>query len=153
MKARHKRLIFVGLAVVGVGFATVLILQALQANTAYFFSPTQILSGEAPSGKVIRIGGLVEQGSVRRTGDGLGVEFTVTDTAQSLKVHYNGILPDLFGEGQGVVAKGRLGDDRMFVAEQVLAKHDESYMPPEVEHAVKQAQEARSAAGAGSSKP
>ena len=135
MKARHKRFVFVGAAVVAVGIAAVLVLNALQSNIAYFFSPTQVLAKEAPLDRAFRLGGLVEEGSVVRREDGLTVNFMVTDTAKSVTVSYTGILPDLFNEGQGVVTKGKL-------AEEVLAKHDESYMPPEVESAIKAAQKA-----------
>ena len=142
MKARHKRFVFVGAAVVAVGIAAVLVLNALQSNIAYFFSPTQVLAKEAPLDRAFRLGGLVEEGSVVRREDGLTVNFMVTDTAKSVTVSYTGILPDLFNEGQGVVTKGKLGEDGIFYAEEVLAKHDESYMPPEVESAIKAAQKA-----------
>ena len=140
MKARHKRFVFVGIAVVAVGVAAVLVLQALQSNIAYFFSPTQVLANEAPQGKAFRLGGLVKEGSVQRQTDGLTVSFVVTDTAKNVTVSYTGILPDLFNEGQGVVTRGKLGADGVFYAEEVLAKHDESYMPPEVEDAIKAAE-------------
>jgi cytochrome c-type biogenesis protein CcmE len=132
---------FVFIAIVGVGIAAALVLTALQSNVAYFFSPTQVLAGEAPANTVIRIGGMVEEGSLNRPGNDLEVQFVVTDTAKSVKVSYTGILPDLFNEGQGVVTRGKLGSDGVFYAEEVLAKHDESYMPPEVEDAVKKAKE------------
>ncbi len=141
MKARSKRMIFVFIAIVGVGVASALVLSALQSNIAYFFSPSQVLAGEAPQDKVFRLGGMVEEGSIQRAGNGLEVNFTVTDTARSVKVSYTGILPDLFNEGQGVVTRGKLGADGVFYAEEVLAKHDESYMPPEVEDAVKKAKD------------
>ncbi|KAA3629474.1 MAG: cytochrome c maturation protein CcmE [Proteobacteria bacterium] len=142
MKARHKRFVFVGAAVVAVGIAAVLVLNALQSNIAYFFSPTQVLAKEAPLDRAFRLGGLVEEGSIVRREDGLTVNFMVTDTAKSVTVSYTGILPDLFNEGQGVVTKGKLGGDGIFYAEEVLAKHDEAYMPPEVESAIKAAQKA-----------
>ncbi len=142
MKARHKRFVFVGIAVVAVGVAAMLVLQALQSNIAYFFSPTQVMANEAPTGKAFRLGGLVKEGTVQRQTDGLTVSFVVTDTAKNVTVKYTGILPDLFNEGQGVVTKGKLGDDGVFYAEEVLAKHDESYMPPEVEEAIKAAEKA-----------
>ncbi len=132
MKARQKRLVFVGLAVVGVGAAASLALSALQSNIAYFFSPTQVMANEHPTDAVFRVGGLVVENTLQRQQDGLTVRFDVTDNAAIVPVSYTGILPDLFGEGQGVVAKGRIGTDGMFYAEEVLAKHDESYMPPEV---------------------
>ncbi|HEY5791488.1 MAG TPA: cytochrome c maturation protein CcmE [Gammaproteobacteria bacterium] len=139
MKARHKRLAFVAIAIAGVAVAAALALSALQSNIAYFFSPTQVLAGEAPKDKVFRIGGMVTAGSLARKSGDLTVNFVVTDTAQSVTVSYTGILPDLFGEGQGVVARGKLGADGVFYAEEVLAKHDESYMPPEVQDALDKA--------------
>jgi cytochrome c-type biogenesis protein CcmE len=140
MKARHKRLILVGVAVVGVGVAASLAISALRSNIAYFFTPSQVLAHEAPKDRVFRLGGLVEKGSLDRQHDGLTVTFTVTDMAKSMKVSYTGILPDLFGEGQGVVTKGRMGQDGVFYADEVLAKHDSSYMPPEVASGLKTAQ-------------
>jgi cytochrome c-type biogenesis protein CcmE len=140
MKARHKRIIFVAIAIVGVATAAALALSALQSNIAYFFSPTQVLAGEAPKGKVFRLGGMVVEGSMARKPGELTVSFAVTDTAKSVTVSYTGILPDLFGEGQGVVTRGKLGSDGVFYAEEVLAKHDESYMPPEVQDALDKAQ-------------
>ncbi len=132
MKARTKRLLFVGLAVGGVGVAAAMAITALQSNISYFFSPSQVLADEAPRDRVFRIGGLVEDGTIARQADGLTVQFSVTDNAERVLVSYTGILPDLFGAGQGVVARGRLGTDGTFYAEEVLAKHDEAYMPPEV---------------------
>ena len=132
MKARHKRFLLVGIAFLGVGGATALALSALQSNISYFFSPSQVLAKEAPEDHVFRLGGLVSAGTVTRPGDGLTVTFDVTDNAQTVKVSYTGILPDLFKEGQGAVARGKLGPDGVFYAEEVLAKHDEEYMPPEV---------------------
>lgn len=140
MKARHKRFLLVALGLAAVGLAAALAINALQSNIAYFFSPSQVAAGEAPKGHVFRIGGMVEEGSLKRKEGGLDVEFVVSDTAKRVTIRFAGILPDLFGEGQGVVAKGRLGDDGVFVAEQVLAKHDESYMPPEVAEALETAQ-------------
>jgi cytochrome c-type biogenesis protein CcmE len=139
MKARQKRFVLVALGIVGVGIAAVLALNALQSNIAYFFSPSQVLADEAPKDHVFRLGGLVEKGTLKRTGEGLTIQFSVTDNAERVLVSYQGILPDLFGEGQGVVAKGRLGEDGVFYAEEVLAKHDESYMPPEVADTLKTA--------------
>jgi cytochrome c-type biogenesis protein CcmE len=124
---------FVGVAVVGVGIAATLALTALQSNISYFFSPSQVHAGEHPTDAVFRVGGLVVDDTLKRQEDGLTVRFDVTDNAQTVPVSYTGILPDLFGEGQGVVAKGRIGTDGVFYADEVLAKHDESYMPPEVE--------------------
>lgn len=128
-----------GLAVLGV--AAALVLNAFQNNLVFFFSPTQVAAREAPTQKTFRIGGLVQQGSLRREDDGLTVRFVVTDLAHSMPVVYTGILPDLFKEGKGVVAQGRLGSDEVFRADQVLAKHDENYMPPEAAEALKQNQD------------
>lgn len=138
MKPRHKRaaIIVGGLAVIGI--AAALILNAFQSNLVFFFTPTQIEAGEAPKARTFRVGGMVKPGSVRR--DNLTVEFIVTDTAKDVPVSYTGILPDLFREGKGVVAQGKLGSDGHFVASEVLAKHDENYMPPEAQHALDQAQ-------------
>lgn len=136
MKPRQKRLFFAALAVVGLGVATVLISKALQSNLSYFFSPTQVHAAEAPADKTFRIGGLVQEGSLSREEGSLTMTFLVTDTAANVKVSYTGILPDLFKEGQGVVAKGKLGNDGVFYAKEVLAKHDETYMPPEVADAL-----------------
>jgi len=132
MKARHKRLVFVALAIVGVGIAATLAISSMRSNMAYFFTPSKVMANEAPADAVFRLGGLVVKDSLTRQEDGLTVVFDVTDNAETVNVSYTGILPDLFGEGQGVVAKGRLGEDGVFYAEEVLAKHDESYMPPEV---------------------
>lgn len=132
MKARQKRLLFVALGVVGVGIAASLAVSALRSNISYFFSPSQVMANEAPADAVFRLGGLVVENSIARQEDGLTVHFAVTDNAETVRVSYTGILPDLFGEGQGVVTKGRLGPDGLFYADEVLAKHDESYLPPEV---------------------
>ncbi|HEX7996837.1 MAG TPA: cytochrome c maturation protein CcmE [Pyrinomonadaceae bacterium] len=137
MKPRHKRLAFIGVGLVGLGIAAALVLNAFQNNLVFFFSPTQVAAKEAPTQKTFRIGGLVQQGSVKREDDGLTVRFVVTDLANSMPVVYTGILPDLFKEGKGVVAQGRLSADGIFHAEQVLAKHDENYMPPEAADALK----------------
>jgi cytochrome c-type biogenesis protein CcmE len=139
MKARQKRLVFVGLAILGVGAASALALSALNSNISYFFSPSQVIASEAPADHVFRLGGLVTPGTVARQEDGLTVKFNVTDNAETVTVAYTGILPDLFSEGQGVVTKGRLGSDGVFYAEEVLAKHDEEYMPPEVADTLKTA--------------
>lgn len=141
MKARHKRaaMILGGLAVIGVAVA--LVMSAFQQNLVFFFSPSQVAANEAPKGRAFRVGGLVEEGSVKR--EGVKVSFRVTDTAHAVKVSYSGILPDLFKEGKGVVAQGKLGPDGTFVATEVLAKHDENYMPPEAAHAVEQAHKAQ----------
>lgn len=139
MKARQKRLVFVGLAILGVGAASALALTALKGNISYFFSPSQVAANEAPPDHVFRLGGLVTEGTVQRQEDGLTVHFDVTDNAETVKVAYTGILPDLFSEGSGVVARGRLGADGVFYAEEVLAKHDEEYVPPEVASTLKTA--------------
>lgn len=140
MKSRHRKLLVISLAVVGLGIAVTLILNAFQSNLVFFFSPTEVSQGKAPVERAFRIGGLVEEGSVRREGDGLTTRFAVTDTAMSIPVVYTGVLPDLFKEGKGVVAEGRLGTDGQFTATQVLAKHDENYMPPEAADAIEKAQ-------------
>lgn len=134
--ARRKKLIVVIVLVLGAGTATALALRAFQQNLLYFFSPMQIAAGEAPSNRAFRIGGLVVAGSVQRDPQSLAVSFTLTDTLESVRVHYSGVLPDLFREGQGIVANGRLGNDGTFIASEVLAKHDENYMPPEVAKAL-----------------
>ena len=139
MKARQKRMLFVAFGIVGVGIAALLAISALRSNIAYFFSPSQVMANEAPANALFRLGGLVLKVSLARQSDGLTVTFDVTDNAETVKVSYTGILPDLFGEGQGVVTKGRMGPDGVFMAEEVLAKHDESYMPPEVADTLKTA--------------
>ena len=137
MKPRHKRgLIIVG-ALAALGVAVGLVLNAFNSNLVFFYTPTQIAAKEAPVGKTFRVGGLVEQGSVKR--DGVTVNFTVTDTAKVVPVRFEGVLPDLFKEGKGVVAQGQLDADGVFKAREVLAKHDENYMPPEAAEALKQA--------------
>ena len=147
MKTRHKKLLWVvaGLALLGV--ATTLVLNALKTNLNYFYTPTQVANDEAPNNRSFRIGGLVLAGSLKRHTDGLTVEFIVTDTARNIPVSYKGILPDLFKEGKGVVAQGKLGANGYFVADQVLAKHDENYMPPEAAKALLDAQKANAQAG------
>ncbi len=136
---RKKRLLFVLALITGVGVAVFFALSAFQENLLYFFSPSQVVAGEAPQQRAFRIGGLVTDGSLRRESDGLTVHFMVTDTAATVPIRFKGILPDLFREGQGIVALGRLGNDGTFVADQVLAKHDENYMPPEVTDALERA--------------
>ena len=143
MKPRHKKLALIAVVVAALGVAVVLVLNAFNSNLVFFFSPTQVANGEAPTNRAFRIGGLVEEGSVKREADGLTTRFVVTDTAKTLPVTYTGILPDLFKEGKGVVAEGRLGPDGLFAATQVLAKHDENYMPPEAASAIEQAQKAQ----------
>jgi cytochrome c-type biogenesis protein CcmE len=146
MKRRHKRIgiILVGLA--GLALATFLALGAFRENLVFFFSPTQVAAKEAPVNRTFRIGGLVQDGTLKREPDGLTVRFTVTDTAASIPVVYKGILPDLFKEGRGCVAQGKIGPDGVFQADQVLAKHDENYMPPEAGEAIEKAKHAREAA-------
>jgi len=139
MKPRHKRFVFIGLGLLALGVATVLVLNAFQSNLVFFFTPTQVAGGEVPQGKSFRIGGMVEDGSLVRENDGLTVRFSVTDTAKSVPVTYKGILPDLFKEGKGAVAQGQLGADGTFIASEVLAKHDENYMPPEAAEALAKA--------------
>jgi len=143
MKPRHRKLALIVLVVAALGVAVALVLNAFSSNLVFFVSPTQVANGEAPTGRAFRIGGLVEAGSVRREADGLTTRFVVTDTARSIPVAYTGILPDLFKEGKGVVAEGRLGTDGLFDATQVLAKHDENYRPPEAASAIEQAQKAQ----------
>ncbi|MBI1398457.1 MAG: cytochrome c maturation protein CcmE [Betaproteobacteria bacterium] len=142
MKPRHRRFAMVvgGLAVLGIGAA--LILNAFNSNLVFFYSPTQVSAHEAPVNRSFRIGGLVQAGSLKREADGVTMRFVVTDTARSIPVSYKGILPDLFKEGKGVVAQGKLGEDGVFHASEVLAKHDENYMPPEAADAVEKAQKA-----------
>jgi cytochrome c-type biogenesis protein CcmE len=142
MKPRAKRIaaIIGGLALLGI--AAGLVLYAFQSNLVFFFTPTQIAAGEAPRDRAFRVGGLVQSGSVKREPQALKVQFVVTDTAHSIPVAYSGSLPDLFREGKGVVAQGRIGADGVFHASEVLAKHDENYMPPEAAHALEQAQKA-----------
>ena len=143
MKPRHKRFAIIAAGVAAIAVAAALVLNAFQSNLVFFFSPSQIAAGEAPKDRAFRVGGMVQAGSVKRQGDGLTVEFIVTDTAKSIPVTYKGILPDLFREGKGVVAQGRLGTDGVFRADEVLAKHDENYMPPEAKHAIDQAHKAQ----------
>ena len=139
LKQKRLALILGGLAVIAVAVA--LVLSAFNQNLVFFFSPSQIVAKEAPVGRAFRLGGMVEDGSVKR--DGIDVQFRVTDTAQVVPVRYSGILPDLFREGKGVVAQGTLGPDGVFQAKEVLAKHDENYMPPEAATAVEKAHQAR----------
>ncbi len=142
MNKRSQRKLMVVLVLFGVAVAAVLGLSAFEENLLYFYSPTQVHAGEAPDNRAFRVGGLVVAGSVVREEKGLGVRFDLTDNTETMTVDYYGILPDLFREGQGIVAMGRLNDDGLFVAEEVLAKHDENYMPPEVAAALKAADEA-----------
>jgi len=135
---QKQRLLFVGVLIVGIGSAAALALSALRENVAYFFSPSEVQAGKSPAQHHFRLGGLVEKGSVKKESDGLTVHFAITDGPASVPVTYRGLLPDLFREGQGIVALGRM-DGKDFRAEEVLAKHDEKYMPPEAAQALRQA--------------
>ncbi len=135
MKPRHKRMAVIAAGLAALGVAAALVLQAFEKNLVFFFTPSQVAANEAPQGRTFRIGGMVEAGSVKR--EGVEVRFLVTDTAKAIPVVYSGALPDLFREGKGVVAQGALGPDGVFRAREVLAKHDENYMPPEVADALK----------------
>ena len=141
MKPRHKRFAWIALGLVALGIATALVLTAFQKNLVFFFTPSQVAANEAPQGRTFRIGGMVVVGSLKRSG--VDVSFAVTDTAKTIPVVYRGALPDLFREGKGVVAQGSLGDDGVFRAREVLAKHDENYMPPDAAHALEQAKKAQ----------
>ena len=134
---RKKRLALILLMIAGIAVAAGFALKAFNENLMFFYTPSAVVSGEAPANHPIRVGGLVTKGSVQRLADGLTVVFDITDNAETITVQYTGILPDLFREGQGIVALGKLGDNRLFVANEVLAKHDENYMPPEVADALK----------------
>jgi len=137
MKPRHKRAVIIVGGLAALALAAYLVLNAFQSNLVFFFTPSQVAAGEAPKNRTFRIGGMVKEGSVKRTD--LTVDFVVTDTVKEVKVSYTGILPDLFREGKGVVAQGKLGDDGRMTASEVLAKHDENYMPPEAQSAMDQA--------------
>ena len=139
MTPRRKRIAIVFLIIIGMSIAAALILTAFEKNLLYFYSPTQIAAGEAPRARAFRVGGLVLEGSVERDPEGLDVRFILTDTVNQVTVAYEGILPDLFREGQGIVANGTLNKDDVFQAKEVLAKHDENYMPPEVADALEKA--------------
>ena len=140
MKARTKRAMAIGCGLAALGVASALVLNAFNSNLVFFFSPSQVVANEAPRDRSFRVGGLVEAGSLQRDSQGLTIRFVVTDLAQKIPVTYTGLLPDLFKEGKGVVAQGKLGPDGVFLADQVLAKHDENYMPPEAAAALKNAQ-------------
>lgn len=144
MKPRNRRLVALTVGLATLGAATALVLNAFNSNLVFFFSPTQVAANEAPKERNFRVGGLVEEGSVVREPQGLTIRFKVTDTAQSIPVTYTGLLPDLFQEGKGVVAQGKLGVDGVFRAEQVLAKHDENYMAPEAADALAKARAGQS---------
>ena len=146
MKRRHKRIAFIVIALASISIAAYLVASAFRSNLVFFFSPTQVAAKEAPINRTFRIGGLVQEGTLKRDSDGLTVRFIVTDTAESIPVVYKGILPDLFKEGRGCVAQGKLSSDGVFQAEQVLAKHDENYMPPEAGQAIDKAKHAQEAA-------
>lgn len=141
MKPRHKRIALIVGGLATLGIASALVLNALNSNIAFFVSPSEIAEGKAPQGKIFRVGGMVKEGTLKR--DNLTVSFAITDTAKDVQVSYTGILPDLFQEGKGAVAQGRLGTDGVFQATEVLAKHDENYMPPDAGHAIEQAQKAQ----------
>ena len=136
MKARHKRIALILGALAALGLIAAFVLNALNDNLAFFYSPTDVKDGKAPQNKVFRIGGLVQNGTLTRQPDGVTMAFVVTDTIHDIPVRYKGILPDLFQEGKGVVAQGKLGEDGIFTANEVLAKHDENYMPPEAAQAL-----------------
>ncbi len=141
MKPRHKRIALIALGLAALGVASALVLSAFNQNLVFFFTPSQVAAHEAPLGRTFRIGGMVVPGSLKR--EGVEVRFVVTDTAKEIPVLYRGQLPDLFKEGKGVVAQGSLGANGVFTAREVLAKHDENYMPPEAAHAVEQAHKAQ----------
>jgi cytochrome c-type biogenesis protein CcmE len=145
VKPRHKRLAAIGVGLAALGIAAALVLTAFQENLVFFFTPSQVAANEAPQGRTFRIGGMVRAGSVKR--EGVEVRFLVTDTAKDIPVVYRGALPDLFREGKGVVAQGQLGPDGVFRAREVLAKHDENYMPPEADEAVRKAHETAAKTG------
>ena len=136
MTPRRKRMLLIGMVASGVAISAMLALRAFEENLLYFFSPAQVVSGEAPSDRVFRLGGMVQEDSIVREIGSLTLNFVVTDYSSSVPVSYTGVLPDLFGENQGVVARGRLNDEGGFIAEEILAKHDENYMPPEVAEAL-----------------
>lgn len=139
MKARHKRFLLIGVALALLGAATALVLNAFRSNLVFFHTPSEVAAGEVPHGRTFRVGGMVLAGSIQRDADGQTVRFSITDTAKVVPVVYKGALPDLFKETKGAVAQGELGDDGVFVASQVLAKHDENYMPPEAKDAIDRA--------------
>jgi cytochrome c-type biogenesis protein CcmE len=143
MKPRHKRLIMISAGIAALAIAAALVLNAFRSNLVFFFTPSEIAENKAPVGRNFRVGGMVVDGSLQRQPDGVTVRFVVTDTAKEIPVVYSGILPDLFREGKGVVAQGKLGPDGVFQADQVLAKHDENYMPPEAAEALERAHKQR----------
>lgn len=141
IKARHKRFILMGVALALLGLGVMLILNAFKNNMVFFYTPTQVVKGEVPTHTAFRMGGLVSKNSLIRLDDGLTVNFKITDTFKTIPVTYRGILPDLFKEGKGVVAQGKIRPDGVFEASEILAKHDENYMPPEAADAIKRAKE------------
>jgi len=143
VKSRHKKLLAIVVLLAVLGIVVMLVLNAFRSNLVFFFSPTEVVEGRAPQDRAFRIGGLVEMGTLQRDADGLTIRFRVTDTAHSTQVVYQGVVPDLFKEGKGAVAEGRMNPDGTFTATQVLAKHDENYMPPEAASAIEQAQKAK----------
>jgi cytochrome c-type biogenesis protein CcmE len=143
MKPRHQRFLLISLGVAALAIAGMFVLNAFQSNLVFFFTPTQVSKGEAPKGRAFRVGGMVKEGSLVK--DGENVQFVVTDFAHEVPVMYTGLLPDLFKEGKGVVAQGKLSEDNRFSASEVLAKHDENYMPPEAKHALDEAASAKAA--------
>ncbi|WP_343627690.1 cytochrome c maturation protein CcmE [Roseateles sp.] len=147
MKARHRRLMFIVIGLAALSGATALVLRALSDNVTFFFSPTQVHAEQAPRDAAFRLGGLVELDSLRRDADGLSVRFIVTDETQRIPVTYRGLLPDLFKEGKGVVVSGRLAHDGSFTATEVLAKHDENYMPPEAAQALERGRAKKTGTG------
>jgi cytochrome c-type biogenesis protein CcmE len=143
MKPRHQRFLLIALGVSALAIAGMFVLNAFQSNLVFFFTPTQVFQGEAPKERAFRVGGMVKEGSLVK--DGENIQFVVTDFAHEVPVKYKGLLPDLFKEGKGVVAQGKLSDNKLFAASEVLAKHDENYMPPEAQHALDQAAAAKAA--------
>jgi len=142
MKPRHKRFALIGIGLAALGAAAFFVMNALNSNIALYVTPSEVAAGKAPQGKAFRIGGLVKDGSLQRQPDGITKTFIVTDTAKEIPVAYSGPLPDLFREGKGVVAQGKLDENGLFTATEVLAKHDENYMPPEAQHAIDEAHKA-----------
>ena len=147
MKTRHKRMAFILVGLTGLAVAAGLVLNALNSNLALYKSPTEVLAGNAPKDKAFRLGGMVVEGSLKRQDDGLTVHFDVTDNAKTIPVAFTGILPDLFKEGTGMVALGKMAGG-MFMATEVLAKHDENYMSPEVAEMLEKGEKAKQATGA-----
>ena len=143
MKPRHQRFLLIALGVSALAIAGMFVLNAFQSNLVFFFTPTQVFQGEAPKERAFRVGGMVKEGSLVK--DGENIQFVVTDFAHEVPVKYKGLLPDLFKEGKGVVAQGKLSENKLFAASEVLAKHDENYMPPEAQHALDQAAAAKAA--------